>query len=333
MPAKGTSRSNLTDLLLTYNFKVVCSACSVKENEISYTLKAVDHQCSRELLLAKGKGTNKWRLVSRRPEFPNPSQYEVCWFFKEGSGCTKHRNRCTFARSHEEATVWNFVKHQRIDHSTLIRLITELDRSAVLLQNTAETILTEFSGEFQELCKDCFLGTPQTITGKRWNNTCSMDAAHVWSPVLVHYLAGSQGKEVYNQIRPLPPVCPFQYCNHVMQGMPCWHGPRQCQFAHSEVEMAVWRAEAPGCRQELLHLSQERQRQKQQSAQDVVPAPNPQAAIYCKVCFIALSSQESFFKHCASLGHSQMMSGDTTTEWKHRPPPHSHKAEFWICDR
>ncbi|XP_029538454.1 3'-5' exoribonuclease HELZ2-like [Oncorhynchus nerka] len=38
-------------------------------------------------------------------------------------------------------------------------------------------------------------------------------------------------------------------------------------------------------------------------------------------------------EHCASLGHSQMISGDTTTEWKHRPPPHSHKAEFWFCDR
>uniref|UniRef100_A0A8C7TZ81 Uncharacterized protein n=1 Tax=Oncorhynchus mykiss TaxID=8022 RepID=A0A8C7TZ81_ONCMY len=109
--------------------------------------------------------------------------------------------------------------------------------------------------------------------------------------------------------------------------MPCWHGPSQCQLLHSEVELAVWRAEAHGewSRQELLQLSQERQWQRQQSAQDVVPAPNLQAAIYCKACFIALSSQESFFKHCASLGHSQMISGDTTTEWKHRPPPHSHK--------
>ncbi|KAK6320919.1 hypothetical protein J4Q44_G00078950 [Coregonus suidteri] len=334
MPAKGTSRSNLTDLLVTYNFKVVCSTCSVKENEISYTLKAVDHQCSRELLLAKGKGTSKWRLVSRRPEFPNPSQYEVCWFFKEGSGCKKHRNRCTFARSHEEAAVWNFVKHHGIDHSTLIRLITESERIAVQQQNTSENILTEFSGEFQELCKDCFLGTPPTITGKRWNNTCSVDTAHVWSPVLVHHLAESQGKEVYNQIRPLPPVCPFQYCNHVMQGMPCWHGPSTCQFAHSEVEMAVWRAEARGgSRQELLQLSQERQRQKQPSAQDVVPAANLKVAIYCKACLVTLSSRESFFKHCASLEHAQMISGDTTTEWKHRPPPHGRKAEFWLCER
>ncbi|CDQ63396.1 unnamed protein product [Oncorhynchus mykiss] len=231
--------------------------------------------------------------------------------------------------------MWNFLKHQKIDHSTLIRLITQSERIAVQQQNPAEKIITEFSGEFQELCQDCFCGTPTKITGKRWNNTCSADTAHVWSPVLVHHLAENQGKEVYNQIRPLPPVFPFQYCNYFMQGMPCWHGPSQCQLLHSKVELAVWRAEAHGewSRQELLQLSQERQWQRQQSAQDVVPAPNLQAAIYCKACFIALSSQESFFKHCASLGHSHMISGDTTTEWKHRPPPHSHKAEFWFCDR
>ncbi|XP_021424185.2 helicase with zinc finger domain 2 isoform X1 [Oncorhynchus mykiss] len=335
MPGKGTNRSKLAELLVAYNFKVVCSACSVKENEITYSLKAVEHQCSRELLLAKGKGTSKWRPVSCRPKFTNPSQYNVCWYFVEGSGCSKHRNRCTFARSLEEATMWNFLKHQKIDHSTLIRLITQSERIAVQQQNPAEKIITEFSGEFQELCQDCFCGTPTKITGKRWNNTCSADTAHVWSPVLVHHLAENQGKEVYNQIRPLPPVFPFQYCNYFMQGMPCWHGPSQCQLLHSEVELAVWRAEAHGewSRQELLQLSQERQWQRQQSAQDVVPAPNLQAAIYCKACFIALSSQESFFKHCASLGHSQMISGDTTTEWKHRPPPHSHKAEFWFCDR
>lgn len=333
MPAKGTNRSKLAELLVAYNLKVVCSACSVKENEITYSLKAVDHQCSRELILAKGKGTSKWRPVSCRPKFTNPSQYNVCWFFVEGFGCSKHKKRCTFARSLEEAAMWNFLKHQKIDHSMLIRLITESERIAVQQQNPAEKILTEFSGEFQELCQDCFCGTPTKITGKRWNNTCSADTAHVWSPVLVHHLAESLGKEVYNQIRPLPPVFPFQYCNYFMQGMPCWHGPRQCQFAHSEVEMAVWRAEAPGCRQELLHLSQERQRQKQQSAQDVVPAPNLQVAIYCKACLVTLSSRESFFKHCASLEHAQMISGDTTTEWKHRPPPHGRKAEFWLCER
>uniref|UniRef100_A0A8C7VLE9 C3H1-type domain-containing protein n=1 Tax=Oncorhynchus mykiss TaxID=8022 RepID=A0A8C7VLE9_ONCMY len=76
--------------------------------------------------------------------------------------------------------------------------------------------------------------------------------------------------------------------------------------------MAVWRAEAHG---------------------GSLPAPNLQVAIYCKACLVTLSSRESFFKHCASLEHAQMISGDTTTDWKHRPPPHGRKAEFWLCER
>ncbi|KAL0977836.1 hypothetical protein UPYG_G00161950 [Umbra pygmaea] len=333
MAAKN--RSRLTDLLLMFDFKVGCSLCSVKENEITYSLRAVEHKCSRNLLLVKAEGTGKWRPVSRRPTFPNPSKYEVCWYFSEGSGCTKHRNRCTFARSHEEAVVWTFIKHQNLDLSKLITLIIESERIAIQEQNKAEKILTEFSGEFQELCKDCFCGNPSTISGKRWNNTCSADAAHIWSPVLVHHLAESHAKKVYNHIRPAPPVISLQYCDYVMRGMPCWHRPTQCQFAHSEVEMAVWIAEASGSwsRQEVLQLSQERQWLNQHSAGDVVTTPKQQVAIYCKACLITLSSHESFFKHCDSLEHTKMISGDITTEWKHRPPPHGRKAEFWLCDR
>ncbi|KAL0977837.1 hypothetical protein UPYG_G00161960 [Umbra pygmaea] len=324
-----------TYLLQTFDFKVVCSLCSVKENEITYTLRAVEHKCSRDLLLAKAKDTRQFRPVSRRPTIANPSQYEVCWFFTEGSGCTKHRNRCTFARSHEEAVVWTFMKQQNIDLSKLITLIIESERMFIKVQNKAEKILTEFSGDFQELCEDCFCGTPSTISGKRWNNTCSADAAHVWSPVLVHHLAESHAKKLYNHIRPAPPVIPFRYCDYVMRGMPCWHRPTQCQFAHSEVEMAVWMAEVSGSwsRQEVLQLSEERQRLNQQAAGDVVTIPNQQVVIYCKACLVTLSSHESFFKHCDSLEHTKMISGDITTEWKHRPPPHGRKADFWLCDR
>ncbi|XP_034143471.1 helicase with zinc finger domain 2 isoform X2 [Esox lucius] len=329
------SRFTPMDLLVTFNFKVVCSLCSVKENEITYTLLTVEHQCSKELLLAKGKGTSKWRPVSRRPAFPNPSQYDVCWFFTEGSGCRKHRNRCTFARSQEEAAVWTFVKRQKIDQSRFIMLITESERIANRQQNKAENILTEFSGEFQELCNYCFHSTPSSISGKRWNDTCSADAAHVWSPVLVHHLTESNGKEVYSQIRPVPSVIPFRYCCHVLRGLPCWHRPTECQAAHSEVEMAVWLAETGGgwSRQELLQFSQERQRQKLKLTQGVVPASTQQVAVYCKACLVTLSSHESFFKHCTSLEHAEMISGDVTTEWAHRPPPHGPRAAFWLCDR
>ncbi|KAJ7999579.1 hypothetical protein DPEC_G00195880 [Dallia pectoralis] len=335
MAAKMTSRP--MDLFVTFDFKVVCSLCSVKVNEITYALPEITaHQkCSKQLLLAKAKRTSKWRPVSRRPMFPIPSQYAVCWFFTEGSGCKKHRNRCTFARSQEEAAVWTFLKRQNIDLSKFIVLITESERIASQQQDKAERILTEFSGEFLELCEGCFHSTPSIISGKRWNDTCSADAAHVWSTVLVHHLTESNGKEVYNQIRTAPPVVFYWYCDHVKRGSPCWHKPTDCQAAHSEVEMAVWLAESGGLwsRHELLQLSRESQLRKLESAQGAVLAFTQQVAVYCKACLITLSSHESFFKHCTSLEHAEMISGDLTTEYGHRAPPHGRKAEFWLCDR
>ncbi|XP_062309806.1 helicase with zinc finger domain 2-like isoform X2 [Osmerus eperlanus] len=307
----------------TYNLKVVCSICSVKEDEITYRCEGVIHQCSRDILLAQVKGTSKWRHISQRPP-RNVSQYQLCWYFVEGSGCTKHHEKCTFARSHEEAAVWNFEKREGIDHKTLIKLVSESESDGVNQEQVAKNLFTEFFGDFQELCKDCFYGCPPKITGKRWNNTCTEDAAHTWNPVLVHHVSDSQGKNIYNEIRFLPINTQLQYCNHVLQGMPCWHEPTQCQSAHSEVEMAVWRAESTGMfvRPELLLLSKNKQAN-----------PRLQVEIYCKACFLVLSSQESFYRHCASLEHARMISDDTTTEWKHRPPPHGHRAQFWLCDR
>ncbi|MBN3321629.1 HELZ2 Helicase, partial [Atractosteus spatula] len=94
--------------------------------------------------------------------------------------------------------------------------------------------------------------------------------------------------------------------------------------------MAVWKAEIAGQlnRKDLVQLSQRRQA----IAPDPTPAPPP-VQIYCKVCLLTFSSQESFINHCSSLEHTQMISEDTTTEWKYRSPPHQRKQEFVLCDR
>ncbi|KAI4827691.1 hypothetical protein KUCAC02_031069 [Chaenocephalus aceratus] len=55
--------------------------------------------------------------------------------------------------------------------------------------------------------------------------------------------------------------------------------------------------------------------------------------MYCRVCLLLLSSPESFFEHCSSLEHAQLLSEDTTTRWRGRQPPHNHRAEFWLCER
>ncbi|KAM3878008.1 3'-5' exoribonuclease HELZ2 [Diretmus argenteus] len=317
----------LDDLLKTVDLKAVCSLCSVKEKEVTYTIQTVSHQCSRDLLLAKAKAASQWRPVSPRPTFGKYGKnvlYQVCMFFEEGFGCKRDGQKCTFARSYEEATVWNFVRGMKIDNDTLITLITEPEPNSTPPGNVAESIFQKFSGEFLELCKECFLDKPQKISAKRWTDTCSADAAHAWNPILVHHLSESPGKVQYNQVRPLPQDGQtFEYCSHVVQGKPCWHEAGQCHRAHSEVEKAVWDEEVKGAslRPDLVQLSQEQQTEPRQ------------VTFYCKACLLKLPSPENFFKHCESLDHARVISEDATTKWRGRPPPHNHRAEFWLCER
>ncbi|KAI3370504.1 hypothetical protein L3Q82_025264 [Scortum barcoo] len=318
------SSAQLGDLLATLDLKAVCDLCSVKKKEITYTVRSVSHTCRRNLLLVKARSSDQWRPVAERPksgQFGRNVRYQQCNFFVEGSGCTQHGAHCTYARSCEEAIVWNFVRDKNIDNDELIGLVSE--SVSVTPERAAEGIHQQCSGEFIELCKSCFLDRPQKLSIKKWNNTCSADAAHKWDPVLVHHLSENSGKHIYSQVRPLPPNCQFKYCSHVRQGKPCWHQTGHCQSAQSEVEMAVWKAEHSGLfiRPHLLQLS----RRDQTESRPVT--------MYCKVCLLVLSSPESFYKHCSSLEHAQLLSEDTTTKWRGRQPPHNSRAEFWLCER
>ncbi|XP_049421698.1 helicase with zinc finger domain 2-like isoform X1 [Epinephelus fuscoguttatus] len=316
----------LGDLLPTLDLKAVCDLCSIKEKEITYKVQSLSHKCSRNLLLAKDKASNQWRPVSDRPTggfFGRNVFYQVCNYFIEGSGCTQHRQGCTYARSYEEATVWNYVRDKGISKDDLIRLVTRSEPNSLTPESAAKSILQQFSGEFIEFCKECYHDRPQKLTTKRWNSTCSGDAAHTWDPVLVHHLSENSRKHIYSQVRPLRPNCQFKYCSHVRDGKPCWHQAGHCQSAQSEVEMVVWKAENSGLsvRPHLLQLSRQEQTEPKQ------------ATIYCKVCLLNLSSPESFYKHCTSLEHAQLLSEDTTTKWRGRQPPHNHPSQFWLCDR
>ncbi|XP_037620548.1 helicase with zinc finger domain 2-like [Sebastes umbrosus] len=315
----------LRDHLPTLDLKAVCDLCSIEEKEITYTVQSVSHKCSRNVLLAKDKASDQWRPVSERPTFGNFGRnvlYQVCDFFVEGSGCTQHGQGCTYAKSLEEASVWNYFRDRGIDKDKLLRLVIESEPSSVTPESAAESILQQLSGEFIELCKDCF--HDRKLTAKRWNSTCSAEEAHTWDPVLVHHLAENSRKHIYSQVRPLHPNCQFEYCSHVRQGKPCWHQAGHCQSAQSEVEMAVWKAEHSGLsvRPHLLQLSRKEQTEPRK------------VTMYCKVCLLVLSSPESFYKHCSSLEHAQLLSEDTTTKWRGRqPPPHNHRSELWLCER
>uniref|UniRef100_A0A7N6F662 C3H1-type domain-containing protein n=1 Tax=Anabas testudineus TaxID=64144 RepID=A0A7N6F662_ANATE len=325
-PDQSSNTKPLDGLLAALDLKAVCDLCSTKDKEITYTVQSVSHKCRGNLLLAKAKVSDEWRPISERPSFGNFGRnvlYQVCDFFVEGSGCTKHGQGCTYAKSIEEAAVWNYIRDSKIDTDELIRLVSQSEALVLTPERAAENILQQFSGEFIELCKDCFHERPQKLTTKKWNDTCSADAAHTWNPVLVHYLSENSRKHIYSQVRPLLQNCQFKYCSHVRQGKPCWHGPGHCQSAQSEVEMAVWKAEHSGLsvRPHLLQLSQQGHTEHRQ------------VTMYCKVCYLALSSPESFYKHCSSLEHAHLLSEDTTTKWRGRQPPHNRRAEFWLCER
>lgn len=322
---QSNSHKPLGSVMVTLQLKVACGLCCVKEKETTYTVQSVNHTCGRKLLLVKTTDADKWKPVSKRPPRVISSNvpYQKCDYFVEGSGCTKDGNSCNFARSHEEAAIWNYVRDNNIDEDELFRQVIKSEAVYKTPESSAEGILQRFSGEFIELCKDCFLDRPQRLTGKRWNATCSGDAAHHWDPILVHHLSENSGKHIYSQVRPLPPNCRFDYCSYVLQGKPCWHQAGQCQSAQSPVEMTVWKAERRGLsiRSLLLQLSQ---RDQTESAN---------IEMYCKVCLIVLHSGESFYQHCSSLDHARLLCADTTIEWTERRPPHNRQEDLWLCER
>ncbi|XP_041945284.1 helicase with zinc finger domain 2-like isoform X8 [Alosa sapidissima] len=259
--------SILNVVLQTAELRIGCSICTTKEEEITYSIKTIPHKCQENLLLAKLKKDGKcWRPISKRPEYPNPMQYDVCWFFAEGSGCTVHRKRCTFARSPEEVLIWNFLKRHFLDLESLISLISELEQNVSNLEGVSENIFADWSGEFQELCRECFNGSPCRITERESSHVCGTVLGHRWTPMMVHCLEQTPGNRMFSEIRPLPPKALLQLCCHDTKDKSPGHSPLECQFAHNKVELAVWKQEinSEWNRMELLWLSQKR-RQPQHS--------------------------------------------------------------------
>ncbi|XP_015737379.1 helicase with zinc finger domain 2 isoform X1 [Coturnix japonica] len=310
---------------------LVCSKCSVREDEITYHLRPVEHKCLYEILLARCHSRHgvAWRKVSRRPGFPNPARYAVCRYYRPGLGCSKHGNQCTFAWSPEEAIVWNFEREHKLERRWLKAavLLAQLgDKSSTEPLSACSEILSEFGGQFQEICRLCFFGCPQRISAGGHGRLC--ESHRVWDPLLVHVVADSRRKKQYTAIRPCPEfMLNFSYCRYVSKGQPCRHGEKRCQYAHSDVEMAVWEAEKEHglVRSDLLPapgLCVE-------NGKPAAPAP---VHFYCRLCMVTFSSQESFENHCSSVEHAQMLSVDTSVQWVHRAPPLG-LSSFKLCSR
>ncbi|OPJ84954.1 helicase with zinc finger domain 2 [Patagioenas fasciata monilis] len=313
---------------------LVCSKCSVKENEIIYHVREVEHRCMHEILLARRRGRRgtAWRKVYRRPGFPTPAHYAVCRYYTVGLGCLKHGSQCTFAWSPEEAMVWNFEREQQLERWQLKAAVLQAQLGGcsagpLPASSAAREIASEFGGYFQEICKPCFFGCPQRVSagGQGW--LCERHRG--WVPLLVHVVSDSRRQQQYTAVRPCPEfMATLSYCRFVSRGQPCRHGPLRCQFAHSDLEMAVWKAERE---QGLVRSDLLLPTTGTCSTNGKAAAPAP-VHFYCRLCLVTFSSQESFESHCSSVEHRHMLSADTSVQWVHRAPPLG-LTKFSLCSR
>ncbi|XP_030634059.1 helicase with zinc finger domain 2 [Chanos chanos] len=317
---KSRHMVNLDKMLKTHEVTVACKWCCREENEITFSLINTQHNCIRNILLARQKdGVKQWRPVKPLPLFPKPFRYVVCCHFVEGQGCVKHRTKCSYARSTEEANVWNFLKDTGLEYDQFVRLVRY--ESSAEPRDAVEKIQLCFQGTFLELCETCFYQSPQKIsvlTEKQMHYA----SGHTWKPLLVFCpKAGPENYVAYEEIRPLTSTVRWTYCRYVQKGEPYWHGAHRCWFAHSQVEMAVWKAEKNGGLDRSKLLSSSQGQQHQQSR-----------VHYCKACKQQLLSKEEFMNHCFTVNHRERLMEDRTSKWKYRDPPQLYNI-FTMCKR
>ncbi|XP_064023722.1 3'-5' exoribonuclease HELZ2 isoform X2 [Pogoniulus pusillus] len=332
MPTATGPAVPLDKLQERLKLRLACSKCSVRENETTYQLQEVEHNCTYEILLARRHRKRRWRKISRRPGFPTPARYSVCKYYQAGVGCSKHPTPCSFAWSREEAAVWNFERQQQVERRWLKAAVLQAqlggDPGAGPRgpSSVAEEIISEFGGQFQEVCKPCFFGCPQRISEEGGGRLCQFHSR--WDPLLVQAVSDGRRKKQYTAIRPCPEFrSTFSYCRFVSRGQLCKQGLQRCRYAHSDLEMAVWEAEREQglLRSDLLPPADG----CGTNGEPLAPAP---AHFYCRLCLVTFSSQESFESHCSSVEHRQMLLDDTSIQWVHRAPPLG-LTSFSLCSK
>ncbi|KAM4842633.1 3'-5' exoribonuclease HELZ2 isoform 2-T2 [Thomomys bottae] len=321
----ATKGPSLAGLYAQVDLCLGCSRCAQRLNESTYVLRKVEHECSSEILLARCKRAVKskiWRQVGRRPSFPRPVRYQVCRYYSPGLGCRRHWNQCTFARSPEEALVWNFERKHSLPRLWLKAAV----QGSQAQGGPAHVIRAEFGGYFQLLCAYCFRRRPASLRAVDSQRQCPEHGA---CPTLLVHGDTEGRKQQFVEVRPQPQNRQLDYCMFVGRGWPCRHGAARCQYAHSAVEMAVWEAERLGglLRDDLLEPPAPKDHKPMSTHNQ--PAS---VQLYCRACLVTCRSQEAFENHCSSLEHAQMVAFDQTMPWEHRAPPMG-LSKFELCPR
>lgn len=322
MPRNGEFHK-LHILQQTLDLHVCCSQCCERKTAITFSLKKLSHECSKNILLARQKNDNKlWKLVNPRPDFPIPERYVVCKYYTEEVGCTLHKSKCRFARSTEEAEVWNFMKKEFLEQSSIIKFLSGSVASPNK-QDHIKHILSGFQGAFVELCETCFLDSPQKIS-PMVSDTCESKQSSFPVPVLVFRSNDKQKRVIYYEIRPLPKRTSqlSKLCRHVDKEEPC-RDSQGCRFPHSEIEMAVWRLESS---KKLDHSD------LVLTARSHAALPDQKKYFYCRLCKLQFLEYEDFMNHCFSMEHRRLVFDDSASKWKYRELPSTSKA-LKICQR
>uniref|UniRef100_A0A8C5MKQ9 Helicase with zinc finger 2 n=1 Tax=Leptobrachium leishanense TaxID=445787 RepID=A0A8C5MKQ9_9ANUR len=314
VPFSGPSPSSLPQLLEAVELRQACSVCSERKHEVTYVLRPEQqHNCGRQLLLGrlkKERNGKMWHEIRRRPKFPVPARYAVCWHYQPLVGCIRHGQNCTFAWSEEERLVWAFKKSFDLDKKQLSDMLfpslpIRTESSAL---NSLDSILKHFGGQFQEVCEQCFYESPQRLT---LSHSCHIHPRPL--PLLTHIaIVGS--RQQCHAILPLPHWQSIHLCKQSSRGLLCRVEGGHCPHAHSEVELAVWTAERHFC----LRRGQ------------IVQRSDLDMGLHCRLCLVTAPTQESFEIHCSTLEHRRIMADKTPTLWNHRTPP-IESNDFAMC--
>ncbi|XP_068928861.1 3'-5' exoribonuclease HELZ2-like [Petaurus breviceps papuanus] len=322
----------LDELQSQLELLVGCSVCAEPLDESTYIWQIIDHHCPGEILLTRAKGTpphQGWRKVRRRPIFPKPRHYEVCHFYRHGAGCWRH-GQYTFASSPEEAMVWTFERQNYIPRLWLkAEVQNNLYHWPPRSQRIVEKIWAEFGGYFQEICKACF------------ENCCPPQVTR-WGPNLVCPEHWSSGSVLVHRVVIRPKLLRrsffLEYCMVVSRGQPCQQGVTDCIYAHSDVEMAVWEAEAsdylfcPDLIRTTLECEGRAGVSGKDGGGDESPVSSARIQLDCQACHVPFGSQESFKNHYSSVEHKLRVSYEQGALWEHRPPTIG-VSEFKLCPR
>ncbi|KAM3922801.1 3'-5' exoribonuclease HELZ2 [Leptodactylus fuscus] len=310
----GLGPPSLTKLLEHVELHLACITCAKKKLRISYSYQPMKHNCSAQKLLARSKersNENVWYEVRPRPSYPIPARYVVCWHFEPEKGCKRHQQNCTFAWSKEEVLVWSFERTNNLERHQLKSMLlpTPLPATTFTEPKDLKDILIQFGGQFQDICEQCFYQSPPKVI---LTELCQSHPRPM--PLLAHIVIDDTKKQC-NIIRPLPSTYHIRLCSQRSRGLHCRIENGQCPNAHSEVELAVWKAE------QSSGLTRGKSKENQKL----------NMGFYCRLCLVSANTQESFEVHCASLEHGRMITADSLSVWKYRTPPLG-MSQFSLCD-